>query len=239
MDKQRRNELKRATFLNRHVSPLQNHGGKIPRGPKHLHCGQVCFLIQDGQYCSTEPELWRRTGDEQGMKDMGKNRQGTDLVALATAGPAPPRGLRPSGLWLDRGSRRPATAATWCSQVKQHPQLLGCDWQEAPATETACLRQRTKKDSGGACLEHSPQRISLGSVRKKLNITCPRAGKFSCLSERKEKARSPRKTHSPTNIMKSEKNKCKVPPLATGHLLCAKHFARSFPCVMFHVFTCD
>lgn len=133
MDKQRRNEYKRATFLNRHVSPLQNHGGKIPRGPKHLHCGQVCFLIQDGQYCSMEPELWRRTGDGQGMKDMGKNRQGTDLVALATAGPAPPRGLRPSGLWLDRGQ-----------QETSHSCHLVFSGQTAPAASWLRL-------TGGTC----------------------------------------------------------------------------------------
>lgn len=131
-------------------------------------------------------------------------------------------------------SGRPRTAAA-------ASQLLGDTigrWrEEEAAAESACLMQRTCSVSSGHCPENSPQRISLCSIRNKLNITCPKAGKLPCPSGRREKARTWRKIPSLTNAMKSRKTN-ETLTLVTGHLLCAKHFSR-FTCVMFHICMCD
>lgn len=131
-----------------------------------------------------------------GAEGRERNRQGLTPLHYSCQPRHAPQGLE-------------ATVTEWGAAGDQLQQLqlqglwLTPAWGEGSGGAGCCLQRGLShaKDKEGPqwqCLEHSLQKISSCSVRNKLNITCPRAGKVSCPSERREKSRTWRKTPSLT-----------------------------------------
>lgn len=128
----------------------------------------------------------------QGIKDKPRNRQRMIWSHWQPHSQSPP--------WPETGcdwagsSQRPATAATWCFH---HLRLLGLWLRLANGPQKTLVSGRAQSWTLAALPGARYSENPLCSARSKLNIRCPRAGKLSCPSGKKEKAKFQRKIPSP------------------------------------------